>query len=197
MASAAKVWGWIACAIVLLGLAGGTYFVGHVLSEADEVASCERTQRNAGGKKPPAVDLVSSISIRREGDAIVGDFRGLQKGYSRVCVTTLYQPGSAYFWPRDGGIGGSVTPRTIGCWAGEDPSHLTLVLFNRQTAEDEYYRLPIPTELQSPASGRRLLTSYRIPQPTSHLFQCADTETAVAKCDTDDPDDHCLLMFHR
>jgi hypothetical protein len=198
MASANKALKWILWPAALVGLAWCVYFVGTVFLENDEVADCKLKQWMAGGKKPPDVDLISNSTFQNDGNDIVADFRKLATNWSQVCLTTVYQPNSPYLSWRDAHWGGSANPRTIGCWAGEDPSRLTLLLVNRHTGETEYHRISI-WKLKDPMRGPTLDTSYRIPELPDGLSQCSKADAAVARCkrDADENPDYCLLVFHQ
>ena len=199
MIEATKILKWILWPAVLVGLAWCLYFIGWVYLENDEVADCQLKQWWAGGKKPPDIDLLPNIAFQNDEKNIVADFRALEQNWSHICMTSLYQPGWPYLSRRDAHFGGSVTPRTIGCWAGDDPSRLTLLLLNRHTGEDEYHQISVPPQVRDRMRGPILETNYRIPELPDGVFQCSETSTAVAACLrlASTHSDYCLLVFHR
>jgi hypothetical protein len=83
-------------AVALVALASIMSFAFFVSLEADEVFHCKWMQWRAGGKKPAEMDIASNISFRRQGLDIIVDFRGLEKAWSSICLTTLYAPGARY-----------------------------------------------------------------------------------------------------
>jgi hypothetical protein len=192
MARAVKVLKWIFWPAVVFGC---VYFVGTVYLENDELADCKLKQWWAGGKKPPETGLLSSISFQNDGSNIVADFGRLEKVWSHICLTSLYQPGSPYLSRRDSHWGGATSPRTTGCWAGDDPTHLTLLLNNRHTGENEYHRIAVTPQQRGPI----LDTYYRTSESPEGLYQCSQTSAAVATCrrDAGASPDYCLLYFNR
>jgi len=185
---------------LLVGAAGIVYFAGSIYLGIDEVLDCKIKQWHAGGKKAPEIDLASNITFRTEGDNIVADFRKLDATWSRMCLTSYYEPGSPYLGMREGPgavVGGN--RRTIGCWRGSDPSHLTVSLVNRRTGEGEDYQVPIPGDLRDPKHKPILVTNYSIPELSNGLYQCSPMSSAVASCKRDAyaVPGYCLLVFHR
>ena len=183
--------------VALVVVAWGVYFVGTVYLENDEVLDCQLKQWWAGGKKPPEMDFSSNISFQTDQNNVVADFRSLDKHWSKICLTSFYQPGSPYLYPHENLAGQS--RRTIGCWRGDDPAHLTLMLLNRQTGEGEDYRIPVPADLQDRRRAPILEANYRIPRLPDGVSQCSEVSAAVATCkrDATASRDYCLLVFHR
>jgi hypothetical protein len=207
MARAVKILKWILWPAALVGLIWCVYFAGAIYLDIDEVADCNWKQWRAGGKQQPEMDIASNVIFQRKEGNIVADFRGLQKSWSHVCLTSFYQPGSPYLDPRDSHWGAGTNMRTIGCWRGDDPSHLALILANSKTVENEQYQIPVPTQLRDPGRGRVLATNYRrvlpldyrIPELPDGVRQCSETSIAVATClrDADAYPGYCLLVFHQ
>jgi len=190
-----RIW-WV---LAVAGLASAINFVVVLYLNNDEVLDCKLKQWMAGGKKPPDMDLLSNITFRRDNNDIIADFRALQKNWSDICLTTVYAPDWPYLHRGDADIRfWSTNARTIGCFAGDDHSQLTLML-NSHARESEYHRISIPLRLLDRAEGPVLDTDYRTPEPPKGHYQCSDTSTAVATClrsPTASPN-YCLLYFHR
>jgi len=192
------------------------YWVGWLYLENDEVADCKLRQFMAGGKKPAAMDLASNIIYTIEKNNVVVDFRKLDKHWSYMCLTSLYQPNAPYISDRESHWGRSARVRNMGCWRGDGPANLTMLLMNRHIEENEdqysrfeyhplpdhrfeYHRIPVPHQLREPTEGLVLETNYRIHSLGGNFYQCSEVKTAVATCLRHEhaDDKYCLLVFRR
>jgi hypothetical protein len=186
-------------AAAFVGLVSGMYFAVAIGLENDEVAGCKFKQWMAGGKAEPEMDISSNVVFRTIENSISADFRGLDRAWSHVCLTSFYQPGSPYLSRRDAHWSGPVGPRAQGCWKGADPENLTLLLANRRTGETEAYRVPVPSEFRIRFQGRFVDTDYRIAELPESESQCAETAMAVATCKqgASGSSEACLLVFRQ
>jgi hypothetical protein len=185
---------WVVAASVILVL---IFAIGTMTLKIDDVASCKFNQWLAGGKKLPEMDIISNVNFLIDEKGISADFRSLQKVWSQICLTSLYEPGAAYFGKNETHRHSSVSPRTMGCWRGSNPSYLTVVLANVHTGESEDYQIPVPSKLRNQEFGHVISTDYRIADLREDARQCSETRVAVARCHRDDnaATDRCLLVF--
>lgn len=203
-------WIWsLLITLVLLPIAFGV----NVWIANDEVLQCKFRRWRAGGAWDDS--LKQEVPIKATNGQVTADFRGLSSHWSLVCLASFYVPGSPHLTQADSDrLSKYRTPvdsdQHLGCWQGDDPAHLQLIVVNRVTREQEHYTVRLPHELvRSPTHASKMpiiATDYRTggKMPDGSFWawpdartQCQDTETAVARCLLHEMmrPGYCLLLF--